>query len=124
MKGIRSMLAVLALVLPVAVSCTSVDAVQPAADTKRQVPRVIQRVDPDYPAELRRQRVEGVVVVAGTIPKEGGTIRNPRVVRTSDPRLNAFALDAVSKWIWAAGLQDGEPVDVEFSTEVRFALDR
>jgi TonB family protein len=123
MMSRRSKLGVLALALSVALSCTSADVVPPAG-TKRQVPRVIHRVNPDYPAELREQRVEGVVVVSGVIPKEGGTIRNPRVVRTNDPRLNALALDAVSRWIWAAGLENGEPVDVEFTTEVRFALDR
>lgn len=120
----RSILTVSGLALLLLSSCTSADSVQTANGPEIQVPRVIQRVDPDYPAELRRQRVEGVVVVSGTIPKEGGTIQNPYVVRTDDPRLNALALEAVSKWIWSAGLHHGEPVDVEFTTEVRFALDR
>jgi TonB family protein len=123
MMSSQSMLGVVALVLLVVLSCTSAGVVPPA-NTKVQVPRVIQRVNPDYPAELREQRVEGVVVISGLIPKEGGAIRNPRVVRSNDPRLNALALEAVSRWIWAAGLEDGEPVDVEFTTEVRFALDR
>jgi periplasmic protein TonB len=120
----RSRSVFVALAFLASLACTSTDSTPPASKAQIQVPRVIQRVDPDYPSELRRQRVEGVVVVSGTVPKEGGVIRNPQVVRSDDPRLNALALEAVSKWIWSAGLQDGEPVDVEFTTEVRFALDR
>jgi hypothetical protein len=72
--------------------------------------------------ELRQLGVQGVVVIAGTVPKEGGALRDPHVVRTADPRLNQFALDAVSRWLWRAGLQNGEEVDVEFTTDVVFKL--
>jgi TonB family protein len=85
-------------------------------------PAVVQRVYPEYPVDLRQQHVSGTVVVGGTVPKEGGVLRNPHVVRSDDPRLNQLALDAVSRWIWKAGLIGGEPTDVEFTTEVYFGL--
>src|SRR5476651_2146701 len=87
-------------------------------------PTVIKRVDPRYPQELREQRVEGAVVVEGIVPKEGGTMRALHVVRSDDTRLDQLALDAISKWIWMPGLQDGRPSDVEFTTQVRFLLNR
>ena len=106
----------------VLLSCASAGSTQAGNSEGMRVPTVLQRVDPQYPVELRQQGVQGVVVVAGTVPKEGGVLRNPRVVRTDDPRLNQLALDAVSHWLWRAGLQNGEAVDVEFTTEVRFRL--
>lgn len=36
-----------------------------------RAPRVIYKVDPDYPAELRRERVTGVVRIAATIDRAG-----------------------------------------------------
>jgi TonB family protein len=118
------------LAMGVAMSCASSNPAQPATDglqrgsTGVQVPTISHRVEPAYPLELRQQGVTGVVVVAGTVPKEGGVLRNPRVEKSDDPRLNQLALAAVSRWIWRPGFQDGKAVDVEFRTEVRFSLNR
>jgi len=89
-----------------------------------RAPTVVSRVEAEYPAELRAAGVQGQVVVGGTVPKEGGSLRNPRVVRSDDSRLEAFALEAVSRWTWHPGLQNGQPVDVEFTTTVTFSLKR
>ena len=89
-----------------------------------RAPVVVRRVEPDYPPELRAAGVQGVVKVSGTIPKEGGTLRNPKVVWSDDPRLDPFALDAVSRWVWEPGMQDGQAGDVEFTTSVTFSVDR
>ena len=89
-----------------------------------RTPKVVKRVDPEYPSELRELGVQGVVVIRGTVPKEGGLLRNPHVVRSDHPALASYALDAVSRWLFSPGLQDGEPVDVDFTTDVRFSLTR
>jgi TonB family protein len=89
-----------------------------------RAPSVVSRVEAEYPAELRAAGVQGQVVISGTVPKEGGVLRNPRVVRSDDSRLEPFALEAVSRWTWRPGLQDGQPVDVEFTTTVTFSLNR
>jgi periplasmic protein TonB len=89
-----------------------------------RVPVVVTRVEPEYPPELRHAGVQGVVEISGTVPKEGGVLRNPRVVRSDDARLEPFALAAVSRWIWTPGMQDGQAVDVEFTTTVRFSIRR
>lgn len=94
----------------------------PAPSGGYELPKVVHRVKPEYPADLRQQRVTGSVVIAGTVPKEGGSLRDPHVVRSDDPRLEPYALAAVSHWIWAPGKKDGQPVDVTFQTTVSFSI--
>ncbi len=106
----------------VVLSCASTGSTRAGNTEGLRAPTVTQRVDPEYPVELWQQGVQGVVVIGGTVPKEGGVLRNPHVVRTDDPRLNQLALAAVSRWLWRAGLQNGVAVDVEFTTDVRFEL--
>lgn len=103
-------------------SCGSAGSRPVPAGTR--APVVIQRVEPDYPTELRAAGVQGLVELRGTVPKEGGVLRNPRVVRSDDPRLDRLALEAISHWVWAPGMQDGKAVDVEFTTTMRFSLNR
>lgn len=107
------------VMIAVALSCSSSGVGDPRP-VGVQTPQLVQRVEVEYPAELRRQRVQGVVVIGGTVPKEGGVLRNPHVVKSDDLRLNQAALDAVSRWVWRGGVQNGEPVDVE--TTVRVTL--
>lgn len=103
-------------------SCGSVST-DPAPANIR-APVVVTRVEPEYPPELRAAGVQGVVEISGTVPKEGGVLRNPKVVRSDDARLEPLALDAVSRWMWKPGMLDGQPVDAEFTMTVRFSVDR
>jgi len=109
------------LVTGLTVGCAGT-APAPATPSGYEVPKVVQRIQPEYPANLRQQRVTGSVVIEGTVPKEGGTLRDPHVVRSDDPRLEPYALAAVSHWVWAPGKKDGQPVDVKFQTTVRFSI--
>lgn len=117
----RMYLIVIALLWCAATSCAS-SPIRENAPEGIRAPRVVHRVAAEYSEDLRRQRVSGSVVIAGTVPKEGGVLRTPHVVSSTDPRLNQSALDAVAQWIWAAGLQNGQAVDVEFQTTVTFSL--
>ena len=94
----------------------------PASPSGYEIPKLVHRVKPEYPAGLRQQRVTGSVVIEGTVSKEGGALRDPHVVRSDDSRLNPYALAAVSQWVWAPGKKDGQPVDVEFQTTVSFSI--
>lgn len=115
-------LVLLFLAMSLLISCASTGTA-PATPGVR-VPTIVTRVDPEYPAELKAAGVQGVVEISGTVPKEGGMLRNPRVVHSDDPRLAPLALSAVSRWIWTPGMQDGKEVDVEFTTTVRFSSHR
>ncbi len=59
-------------------------------------PRLEQSVEPRYPAEARRQRIEGPVVLRANITEEGA-VTSIRVVRGS-PLLAQAAISAVQQW--------------------------
>ncbi len=92
-----------------------------AAD-ELQPPRLVHRVEPVYPPELQRARFQGEVVIAGTVPREGGRIRDARVTDSTDARFEKAALDAVAQWVWEPGVLNGQPVQVAFQTTVKFSL--
>jgi TonB family protein len=87
-----------------------------------QHPVVIHRVEPVYPPDLQRARFEAEVVIAGVVPREGGMMRDGKVVSSTDYRFEQAALDAVSRWRWEPGLLNGQPVDMEFTVTVKFSL--
>jgi protein TonB len=81
---------------------------------------LIRKVLPQYPALARTVHVQGTVVLAATIAKDG-TIANLRVV-SGPTMLQQAALEAVSQWRYKPYLLNGEPVDVETSVNVIFTL--
>ena len=102
------------------ISCASTEPVPNKGNVV--APKVVRRVEPLYPSDLRQARIEGSVIIAGTVPKEGGVLRDVRVVSSTDARFEGPALEAVSQWEWSPGTADGVAVDVEFTTTVRFGL--
>ena len=86
-------------------------------------PKVVTKVDPEYPAELRRRGIEGTVVVEAIIDTRG-IPRNVRVVMTDNVELSDLARRAVEQWRFQPGTVDGQPVDVLFNTTVNFNLNR
>lgn len=84
---------------------------------------VLYRVSPTYPAMAARAGISGVVVVECIIGSDG-TIRDPRVVRSSFAAFNQPALDAVSQWRFAPGTLHGRAVDTYFELTVTFTLHR
>lgn len=85
--------------------------------------RLIKKVEPEYPEEARRERIEGVVILEATTDKEGNVI-NIRVLRSKDPLLDQAAMDAVRKWKYQPSYINGEPKGLVFTVTVRFRLDK
>jgi TonB family protein len=83
--------------------------------------RLIRQPKPAYPAELQQLGVEGTVVMKAIISKNG-TVLNPTVVNTVDPRLAKAALDAVSQWQYEPALLNGEPVETVTTITLDFQL--
>jgi protein TonB len=81
---------------------------------------LIYQVQPVYPPLARAARVEGPVVMAALISKDG-TIENLRVV-TGRPMLIRSAVEAVSKWRYRPYILNSEPVEVETQITVNFLL--
>ena len=81
---------------------------------------LIRKVQPVYPPLARSARIQGDVVLAAIISKEG-TIENLRVL-AGHPMLVPAALEAVRQWRYRPYLLNREPVDVETQITVRFSL--
>src|SRR5712692_1694345 len=81
---------------------------------------LIHRVQPAYPPLARSARIQGQVVLAAVISKEG-TIQNLRVLE-GHPMLVRAALDAVSQWRYRPYILNNEPVEVETRITVNFWL--
>jgi periplasmic protein TonB len=82
---------------------------------------LIYQVQPVYPPLARAARVEGAVVLAALISKDG-TIENLRVI-AGRPMLVGSAVEAVSKWRYRPYILNSEPVEVETQITVNFLLE-
>lgn len=78
-------------------------------------------VAPTYPQMAKIARVQGSVVLAAIIGKDG-TIQNLHVVSTASPLLNQAAVEAVKEWKYRPYILNGEPVEVDTTITVNFVL--
>ena len=86
-------------------------------------PRVIYAAKPHYTADAMRSHVQGSVLV-GCVVQTNGRCRDPRVLRSLDPRwgLDAEALATALEWRFAPGTRRGEPVAVYVTIELAFMI--
>lgn len=120
-------LIVLALAVLFVSACTSQPAatVNPSAGKRPGgdviAPRVLHKVDPLrlLPRDLVKRGAHWEVVVEAQIDAMG-SISNPRIVRSDDPRVNEYVLEAVRQWTFRPGTLNGNPVPVLFSVTVSF----
>jgi protein TonB len=82
--------------------------------------RVISKTSPVYPPLARSARVAGTVVLHASISKTGA-IENLNVI-SGPVMLRQSALDAVKTWRYRPYLLNNEPVEVETTVNVIFAL--
>ena len=83
--------------------------------------RVVQRVPPAYPPTARTARVQGTVQVSLTIGPDG---RVQDVQPLSGPGLlTQAAIQAVAQWVYQPFLLNGQPVSVQTTANVNFALE-
>jgi protein TonB len=96
----------------------------PAAEPRRisvvHPARLLQRVEPVYPAPARTARVSGTVQLTGVIATDG-RIRELRVV-SGHPLLAQAALEAVRQWVYEPTVLNGERVEVIAPITVNFRL--
>jgi TonB family protein len=84
--------------------------------------RVIHKVDPVYPPEAEKSKIQGTVILAAVIGPDG-VVRNLHPVSGPDPLARA-ALDAVKWWRFLPYRVNGQPVPVDTTIEVEFRLTR
>ncbi len=81
---------------------------------------LIRRVQPEYPATAKMAHVQGRVVLAAVISKEG-TIERVQVL-AGHPLLVQSAVEAVKQWRYRPYVLNDEPVEVETQITVNFLL--
>ncbi len=84
-------------------------------------PVVVKEISPSYTPEAMRARLQGRVELEVVVMPDG-TVGRARVVRGLDPGLDASALLAGKKWIFAPGTLNGEPVAVLCEVTLSFTL--
>lgn len=82
---------------------------------------LVKKVPPDYPLEAKLVRLEGTVVLHAIIDREGEVSQVNAI--SGPPLLESAAVDAVKQWQYRPYSMNGQPVDVETTVEVVFALD-
>jgi protein TonB len=88
-----------------------------------QAGNLIYHPSPAYPSLARTARIEGVVILSATIA-EDGTIKDLKVISTSNPLLSTGVLDTVKTWKYKPTLLNKEPVEVITTITVNFTLGR
>ncbi len=83
---------------------------------------LIKKVTPVYPADAKKEGVEGTVLLRAIISKSGSLLHVVPVNSSIDPRLVSAAMDAVSQWAYQPTLLNGEPVEVITTITVAFRL--
>ncbi|MHB9001226.1 MAG: energy transducer TonB, partial [Thermoanaerobaculia bacterium] len=85
-------------------------------------PICVDRVDPVYPDEARKARIQGIVIIEAHID-ETGVVQDAVVLKPLPYGLGEAAIDAVKQWRFRPALRDGQPVPVVFNLTVNFKLD-
>jgi len=81
---------------------------------------LIRRVDPVYPPLARAARIQGPVLLAAVISKDG-TIEHLRTI-SGHPMLVPAAISAVSQWRYRPYILNGNAIEVETQITVNFIL--
>ena len=87
-----------------------------------QAARILNRVQPVYPALARQTRISGTVRLHAIISKDG-SIQQLEVI-SGHPLLQQNALDAVRQWRYQPTLLNGDPVEVDTTIDVIFSLNQ
>jgi protein TonB len=85
-----------------------------------QSARLIHQVQPEYPQIARQTHVSGTVELTGIVGTDG-RIRELKVL-SGNPLLVPAAVNAVSQWVYAPTLLNGEAVEVVAPITVTFRL--
>jgi TonB family protein len=86
-------------------------------------PVPIKEVRPEYTAEARKARIEGVVDL-NVVVLADGTVRDVTVSRSLDSTfgLDQQAVNAAKEWRFKPAARDGKPVAVSVTLQMNFTL--
>lgn len=81
---------------------------------------VVAKVQPSYPPDAKTARIQGSVILAVIIGKDG-SVQGERLV-SGHPSLAPAAMDAVKQWKYRPYVLNGTPVEVDTQITVNFTL--
>lgn len=81
---------------------------------------IISKVQPTYPPDARAARIQGSVIIAAIIGKDGN-VQSERLI-SGHPLLAPAAMDAVKQWKYRPYLLNGQAVEVDTQVTVNFVL--
>lgn len=84
-------------------------------------PVELTRVQPTYPEEARKNRIQGKVILQAVI-NDKGSVTKVEAVESPDPMLTDAAIEAVKKWTYKPATKKGKPVKVLLTVTVAFRL--
>lgn len=87
-----------------------------------QAPKLLNKVQPVYPALARANRVEGTVLLHAVIGMSGSPLSLRVMNALVDPELARAAVEAVSQWRYSPTLLNEKPVEVDTTIMVNFKL--
>lgn len=78
----------------------------------------------EYPQDLVDMGIKGIVVVMYVVDEQG-KVKNPTIKQSSNPILNQYALDVVSKIPdYTPGMQNGKAASVYMSIPIEFKIQK
>ena len=86
-------------------------------------PVLLRRVEPEYPADVRRQGLQGFVILQGRVDTNG-EVTEVRPLQSPSEALSKLASAAVRQWRYKPALCDGKPMRVYLTVTSNFRLDR
>jgi protein TonB len=92
------------------------------ADQLDRVPRALAQIPPHYPSELKTAGIEGSAFVEFDVDING-RVTSARVIKCSRHEFEGPTLQAVLKWRFEPGLNQGRPVPFRMAVPVNFRLD-
>lgn len=84
-------------------------------------PHAVYTPEPEYDAKDRKKKVQGTVLLALIVTKDGETA-DIKVEKNLTPGLDQEAVKAVSRWKFEPMMEDGKPCPTRIKTEVTFHL--
>jgi protein TonB len=108
------------LLLPILLCAAPLAALR--AETKTEPPVPVRTVAPEYPSEMRREGINGVVMVKCTIDEQGNVL-DPQVEKSSNTAFEKPAVEALLRWKFKPAKQDGAPVAIKVSIPIKFVAD-
>jgi TonB family protein len=96
-------------------------AVAPTAVPGSKPPILLSKREPEYSEEARKAKYQGTVILSVEVDTDG-VPQNIRVIRSIGLGLDEKAIEAVQRWKFKPGTQDGNPISMRTEVEVQFRL--